>query len=248
MFSLFIFKCKTKIICIGLCSCFGWIDSWSQRWQLNGGHWNAKQLINNISKELHIFRCRNCYEGGKWGGFGDELRLNVSCLNEKMVRRLLQAFCGKPSRAFWLFLSSPDVQPVGRCAPVRPPAVCLHPYSHCPPTFVLSGAVAQHPSVSDSMLTTLQKAPKKRVGLAVIFPISLRRTRSWTQLMANNYQGNFRVTASGDFIRREEGGGPLWSAAVTITLKSAPLLPDFSNWLAAGLLGNLYLSICEKQR
>lgn len=30
---------------------------------------------------------------GKWRGFGDELRLNVSFWNEKRVCRLLQAFC-----------------------------------------------------------------------------------------------------------------------------------------------------------
>lgn len=48
-------------------------------------------------------------------------------------------------------------------------------------------------------------ASKKRPGLAVRFPIFHKRTRSWTQLMANNYQGNFSVTAS-----PEEG--PLRSA------------------------------------
>lgn len=54
------------------------------------------------------------------------------------------------------------------------------------------------------MLTTLEKAPKKCLGLAVRFPISQRRTRSWTQLMSNNYQGNFTLTASGCFIRGKE--------------------------------------------
>lgn len=114
--------------------------------------------------------------------------------------------------ASWLHYSSPDVQLVRSCAPVRPPAVCLYLYSRCPLTFIFVLSVAVPQSVPDSMLTTLQKAPKKRLGLVVSFPISHRRTRSWTQLMANNYQGNFPMTDSGDFIRREGGSGPLWSA------------------------------------
>lgn len=64
------------------------------------------------------------------------------------------------------------------------------------------------PFSSDSMLTTLQKAPKKRLGLAVSFPISHRPARSWTQLMANNYQGCFSMTAPGGLIAAIGSGRP----------------------------------------
>lgn len=47
-----------------------------------------------------------------------------------------------------------------------------------PVLFLLSLNTAQRPTVSDIMLTTLQKALKKRCGLAVTFLISQRRTRS----------------------------------------------------------------------
>lgn len=95
-----------------------------------------------------------------------------------------------------------------------------------PPTltfeFVLSVAAAQRPSVSDSMLTTLRKAPKKRLGLAVSFPISHRCRRSCTQLMANNYPGKFPTTASGGFIR--------WNWSATSNQYFAPLTIFISYW------------------
>lgn len=129
--------------------------------------------------------------------------------------------------ASWLYYSSPDVQPVTSCAPVWPPAVCLYLYSRCPLTFIFVLSVAVPQSVPDSMLTTLQKAPKKRLGLAVSFPISLRRIRSWTQLMANNYQGNFPMTDSGDFVRGKEGAARCGVPLQTNTSQSAPLPSDF---------------------
>lgn len=110
--------------------------------------------------------------------------------------------------------------------------------------FLLSVAVAQRPSVSDSMLTTLQKAPKKRLGLAVRFPISHRRTRSWTQLMANNYQGNFTMTASEDFIRGKEGAACCGVPLQTNTFERHPL--PLPKWLDAGISLNLCLSISKK--
>lgn len=64
------------------------------------------------------------------------------------------------------------------------------------------------PFCSDSVLTALQKAPKKRLGLAVSFPISHRPARSWTQLMANNYQGCFSMTAPGGLIAATGSGRP----------------------------------------
>lgn len=45
--------------------------------------------------------------------------------------------------------------------------------------------------------------------------------------MANNYQGNFPMTASGDFIRGKEGAARCGVPLQTNTLESAPLPPDF---------------------
>ena len=71
--------------------------------------------------------------------------------------------------------------------------------------------------------------------------------------MANNYQGNFTMTASGDFIRGGRGGAarcgvPLQTNSVekgqTPSLLPPPASPlCFSNWLAAVIFGNFCLSI-----
>lgn len=97
----------------------------------------------------------------------------------------------------------------------RLPSPCVRVYSQCPPpTFVLVLSEA----VADSMLTTLQKAPKNRLGLAVSFPISLRPARSWTQLMANNYKGNFSMTAPGGLITWEAGAAAERDASLLLHL------------------------------
>lgn len=89
------------------------------------------------------------------------------------------------------------------------------------------------PFSSDSMLTTLQKAPKKRLGLAVSFPISHRPARSWTQLMANNYQGCFYMTAPGGLIAATGSGRP----AVKRDASLLPLVLIFS-LISSRLMGD----------
>lgn len=95
------------------------------------------------------------------------------------------------------------------------------------------------PFSSDSMLTALQKAPKKRLGLAVSFPISRRPARSWTQLMANNYQGYFSMTAPGGLMAATGSGRPAVNQdASLLPLVLIFFLVFFFHWLAAGLIGN----------
>lgn len=124
----------------------------------------------------------------------------------------------------------------------RPHAECVSvqslPYNLS--IFVLSVVVAQRPSVCDSMLTTPQRVPEKRPGLAVRFSISQRSTRSRTQLMNNNYLGTFPVNASRDFIRGKEGAA---CCGVPLQTKTSPGL---YNWLAAVISVNVSLLICGK--
>lgn len=109
------------------------------------------------------------------------------------------------------------VQHSRRAAP-GPVRACVQPVpsSNLRIGVIRSGGAA--PFSSDSMLTTLQKAPKNRLGLAVSFPISHRPARSWTQLMANNYKGNFSMTAPGGLIAGEAGAAAERDASLLLHL------------------------------
>lgn len=111
---------------------------------------------------------------------------------------------------FWLYSSSVRVCHVQQscwAAPV-PVRACIQSLLSSNLRSGVIRSCGAAPFSSDSMLTTLQKAPKKRLGLAVSFPISHRPARSWTQLMANNYQGCFSMTAPGGLIAAIGSGRP----------------------------------------